>query len=409
MDERKKTYYRLLAEVICMAVAALLLFTLGGKVLGILMPFIIAFILAWALNPLIRRLQSRMRLTRKLFSYILVILIYAVVFGLCLWFVTLLISQVVDLAKAVPSIVAQLQGVYNQLITSLHELLGMLPEEYAPISEEVFAWMSSAWNALRSFITRVLSSLAGMTGNVALKTPGFVIFLTVLVLASCIITADFPNLRENIYSYLGKTGKQSVRLMGHSFQTAVLGFFRSQLIFALVDMAIILTAFFIIGVPYPLPIALVLAFLDFIPFFGAGTVLVPWGAACLVLGFFKMGAQLMLLYAVLYIIRRIFEPRVLGGSTGFSSLQMLFSMYAGMQLYGVTGLIVAPILWITCVNFLRTGIFDGFFADVRFVVADIRRVIARPVPTRTHDPLEKSQQAQGGRSRGFLCRKKRED
>ena len=409
MDERKKTYYRLLAEVICMAVAALLLFTLGGKVLGILMPFIIAFILAWALNPLIRRLQSRMRLTRKLFSYILVILIYAVVFGLCLWFVTLLISQVVDLAKAVPSIVAQLQGVYNQLIASLHELLGMLPEEYAPISEEVFAWMSSAWNALRSFITRVLSSLAGMTGNVALKTPGFVIFLTVLVLASCIITADFPNLRENIYSYLGKTGKQSVRLMGHSFQTAVLGFFRSQLIFALVDMAIILTAFFIIGVPYPLPIALVLAFLDFIPFFGAGTVLVPWGAACLVLGFFKMGAQLMLLYAVLYIIRRIFEPRVLGGSTGFSSLQMLFSMYAGMQLYGVTGLIVAPILWITCVNFLRTGIFDGFFADVHFVVADIRRVIARPVPTRTHDPLEKSQQAQGGRSRGFLCRKKRGD
>ena len=120
MDERKKTYYRLLAEVICMAVAALLLFTLGGKVLGILMPFIIAFILALAPNPLIRRLQSRMRLTRKLFSYILVILIYAVVFGLCLWFVTLLISQVVDLAKAVPSIVAQLQGVYNQLITSLH-------------------------------------------------------------------------------------------------------------------------------------------------------------------------------------------------------------------------------------------------------------------------------------------------
>ena len=284
MDERKKTYYRLLAEVICMAVAALLLFTLGGKVLGILMPFIIAFILAWALNPLIRRLQSRMRLTRKLFSYILVILIYAVVFGLCLWFVTLLISQVVDLAKAVPSIVAQLQGVYNQLIASLHELLGMLPEEYAPISEEVFVWMSSAWNALRSFITRVLSSLAGMTGNVALKTPGFVIFLTVLVLASCIITADFPNLRENIYSYLGKTGKQSVRLMGHSFQTAVLGFFRSQLIFALVDMAIILTAFFLIGVPYPLPIALLLAFLDFIPFFGAGTVLVPWGLICLPLG-----------------------------------------------------------------------------------------------------------------------------
>ena len=405
MDERKKTYYRLLAEVICMAVAALLLFTLGGKVLGILMPFIIAFILAWALNPLIRRLQRRMRMTRKLFSYILVILIYAVVFGLCLWFVTLLISQVVDLAKAVPSIVAQLQGVYNQLIASLHELLGMLPEEYAPISEEVFAWMSSAWNALRSFITRVLSSLAGMTGNVALKTPGFVIFLTVLVLASCIITTDFPNLRENIYSYLGKRGKQSVRLMGHSFQTAVLGFFRSQLIFALADMAIILIAFFIIGVPYPLPIALLLAFLDFIPFFGAGTVLVPWGIICLPLGMTTMGLQLLVLYAILYVLRRIFEPRVLGEATGFSSLQMLFSMYAGMQLAGVTGLVVAPIIWIAAVNFIKTGALDGFFSDVRFVAEDIRQTLERPVPTKTTEPPVAHR---GEKSHIFAKKKKKE-
>ena len=405
MDERKKTYYRLLAEVVTAAVAAVLLLTLGGKVLGILMPFLIAFILAWALNPLIRRLQSRMRLTRKLFSFTLVILIYAVVFGLCMWFVTLLISQIVDLVKAVPSIVAQLQSVYNQLIAYLHEVLAMLPEEYAPIGEEIFAILSSAWEALRTFITRVISSVAGITGNVALKTPGFVIFVTVLVLASCIITTDFPNLRENIYNYLGKRGKQSVRLMGHSFQTAVLGFFRSQLIFALVDMAIILTAFFIIGVPYPLPIALLLAFLDFIPFFGAGTVLVPWGIICLPLGLTTMGLQLLVLYAILYVLRRIFEPRVLGEATGFSSLQMLFSMYAGMQLAGVTGLVIAPIIWIAAVNFIKTGALDGFFSDVHFVAEDIRQTLERPVPTKTTEPPVAHR---GEKSHIFAKKKKKE-
>ena len=408
MDERKKTYLRLLAEVIVAAVSALLLFTLGGKVLGILMPFLIAFILAWALNPLIRRLQSRMRLTRRLFSFTLVILIYAVFFGLCMWFVTLFISQIVDLAKAVPSIVSQLQSVYNQLIAYLHEVLTMLPEEYAPVGEEIFAILASAWDALRSLITRLLSSVAGMTGNVALKTPGFVIFVTVLVLASCIITSDFPNLRENIYGYLGKRGKQSVRLMGHSFQTAVLGFFRSQLIFALADMAIILTAFFIIGVPYPLPIALLLAFLDFIPFFGAGTVLVPWGVICLPLGLTTMGLQLLVLYAILYVLRRIFEPRVLGSATGFSSLQMLFSMYAGMQLAGVTGLVIAPIIWIAAVNFIKTGALDGFFADMRFVARDIRATLERPEPTKTTDPQDVAPRHREKSGRLFSRRKKGE-
>ena len=387
MDESPRTiYFRLLIELVTLLLAAVAFIIGGGTVLSILMPFLLAFIMAWAFNPVIRVLQKRLRLTRKLFSYILVLVFYALLFILCLAFAEQVITQLVGLTRSVPTIISQLQSVYNLLYTETQELLALLPPEYDTLRIEILAWVAQAWDWLRNLITRVLGSAVGVTSNLAMEVPGFVIFLTVLVLASCIITADFPNLRENIYGYIGVKGKESLRLMGHSFRTAVLGFFRSQLIFALVDMAIILTAFFIIGVPYPLPIALVLAFLDFIPFFGAGTVLVPWGLICLVLGFFKMGAQLLFLYLVLYVLRRIFEPRVLGGATGFSSLQMLFSMYAGMQLYGITGLVVAPIVWITGVNFLRTGILDGFFADIRFVIGDIRRRIARPVPTRTQDP-----------------------
>ena len=386
-EEPRTIYFRLLMELVTLicVVSACLLW--GGTVLGILMPFLLAFIMAWAFNPVIRVLQKRLRMTRKLFSYVLVLVFYALLFILCMAFAEQVVTQLIGLTRSVPTIVAQLQSVYSLLYSEVQELLTLLPAEYDPLRTEVIAWVAQAWDWLRNLITRVIGSAVGVTSNIALEVPGFVIFLTVLVLASCIITADFPNLRENIYGYLGAKGKESLRLMGHSFRTAVLGFFRSQLIFALVDMAIILTAFFLIGVPYPLPIALVLAFLDFIPFFGAGTVLVPWGLICLALGFFRMGTQLLLLYLVLYILRRIFEPRVLGGATGFSSLQMLFSMYAGMRLYGVTGLIVAPIVWITGVNFLRTGILDGFFADIRFVVGDIRRRIARPVPTPTQDPF----------------------
>ena len=387
MDESPRTiYFRLLIELVTLLLAAVAFIIGGGTVLSILMPFLLAFIMAWAFNPVIRVLQKRLRLTRKLFSYILVLVFYALLFILCLAFAEQVITQLVGLTRSVPTIISQLQSVYNLLYTETQELLALLPPEYDTLRIEILAWVAQAWDWLRNLISRVLGSAVGVTSNLAMEVPGFVIFLTVLVLASCIITADFPNLRENIYGYIGVKGKESLRLMGHSFRTAVLGFFRSQLIFALVDMAIILTAFFIIGVPYPLPIALVLAFLDFIPFFGAGTVLVPWGLICLVLGFFKMGAQLLFLYLVLYVLRRIFEPRVLGGATGFSSLQMLFSMYAGMQLYGITVLVVAPIVWITGVNFLRTGILDGFFADIRFVIGDIRRRIARPVPTRTQDP-----------------------
>ncbi len=406
--ERRRTYLRLITEIAIAIVGVVALGLLGRPVLGILMPFILAFTMAWMFNPIIAWLQRRLRLTRKLFSYILVLVFYALLFGICLFFAGQLVSQAIDLARNVPTFIAQLQDLYNQLVTWLEEILTKLPAEYAGVGDELFSLLASAWEWLKTLLSGALSYAMGITRNIALEVPSFVIFLTVLVLASCIITADFPNLRENIYNYLGARGKNSVRLMGHSFRTAVFGFFRSQLIFALLDMAIILVAFFIIGVPYPLPIALVLAFLDFIPFFGAGTVLVPWGAICMVLGLFEMGAQLLLLYGILYIIRRIFEPRILGGATGFSSLQMLFSMYAGMRIAGVTGLVIAPIIWITFMNFIKTGILDGVFDDIRFVADDIRKTVSRPVPTKTQEPPSRKPAKADEKKRRFAFGKKKE-
>ena len=77
-EDRKTIYLRLLVELAVAAVAIAFAALLGRPILGIMLPFILAFIMAWALNPVIQILQRRLRLTRKLFSYILVLMIYAV-------------------------------------------------------------------------------------------------------------------------------------------------------------------------------------------------------------------------------------------------------------------------------------------------------------------------------------------
>ena len=73
MSERRQTYLRLIAEVCITIVGVVAVALLGGPVVGILLPFIFAFIMAWMFNPVIAWLQRHMRLTRKLFSYILVL------------------------------------------------------------------------------------------------------------------------------------------------------------------------------------------------------------------------------------------------------------------------------------------------------------------------------------------------
>ena len=152
MGESPRTiYFRLLIELVTLAAAAIACVLWGGTVMGILMPFLLAFIMAWAFNPVIRVLQKRLRLTRKLFSYILVLVFYALLFILCLGFAEQVITQLIGLTRSVPGIIAQLQSVYNLLYTEAKDLLALLPPEYDALRVEVL---------------------------------GFVIFLTVLVLAS---------------------------------------------------------------------------------------------------------------------------------------------------------------------------------------------------------------------------------
>lgn len=378
--EKKHIYLRVIVEFAIAAVVVLLAVLFGHTVLDILLPFLLAFLMAWILNPVVRALHNKLGLTRKVYSFALVILFYLIVGFLLFQFAILLIEQVMDMARSLPLFISQLQGIYQALLAQVRQLLDKLPAGAEAYEAEFLTALDSAWQWGVSALTGAVSSATRYVSNVAFALPENIIFVTVLILASCFITADFPNLRENIYQRLTPSTQRSVNLLFQSIRAAVTGFFRSQLIFAIIDMSIILMFFFFMKVSYPLPIALALAFLDFLPFFGAGTVIVPWGLICLAVGYWNMGVQLLLLYALLYVLRRVFEPRILGGQTGFSSMQMLVSMYAGMKLYGITGLIIAPIVWIAIVDFCRTGIFGGIMGDLRVITADVRALIARPIP-----------------------------
>jgi predicted PurR-regulated permease PerM len=91
------------------------------------------------------------------------------------------------------------------------------------------------------------------------------------------------------------------------------------------------------------------AFVDALPLLGCGTVLIPWAAWCFLSGEAIRGAGLLILLGVIYIVRQFLEPRVIGKMTGVHPFVALASVYVGLKLGGVSGMIVAPII-LMCVN-----------------------------------------------------------
>ena len=95
---------------------------------------------------------------------------------------------------------------------------------------------------------------------------------------------------------------------------------------------------------------LIIAAVDILPIFGAGTVLIPWAAIELFFGNNGTFTSLLILYAVVTIIRQIAEPKIVGASLGINPLLTLFFMFAGYNFLGFFGMIAVPTAAVVITN-----------------------------------------------------------
>ena len=138
---------------------------------------------------------------------------------------------------------------------------------------------------------------------------------------------------------------------------------------------ILLAGFTLTGQSYALLLALLLAVLDFIPIVGAGTVMVPWAVVCLFTRDLRTAVELLVIWGAIALFRRVGEPKVVGNQTGLSPILSLVSIYVGMKLAGVAGMILGPVVFLVVLNVCRAGVFDGPVADVKLAVRDIRAIL----------------------------------
>ena len=120
--------------------------------------------------------------------------------------------------------------------------------------------------------------------------------------------------------------------------------------------------------------------MDFFPFFGSSVILVPWAIVAFLQGDWVCTVFLLALTFVLFLFRKLAEPKVVGDQTGLHPLLSLMSMYVGMKLSGILGMILMPILWMAAISLYRVGFFDPTIQDFRLLAARIGER-ARLTPT----------------------------
>ena len=130
-------------------------------------------------------------------------------------------------------------------------------------------------------------------------------------------------------------------------------FLRSYLLLFLITFAGLFLGFVLLRETYAFLFALITAIVDSLPIFGMGIVILPLALFHFMTGEVGYGIGLCVLYLILTVLRQILEPRILGAGLGVHPLIMLCAMYAGLQLFGIGGMLIAPFLTVTTKNLME--------------------------------------------------------
>ena len=360
----KKLLLRISLRILLIVLLVLFVSLLLPPILDLFSPFILAFITAMILAPVVRRFTKKLGKVRKFWSMLFVILLILSLTGLLCFAVYYLFSQISDL-------VGSWNAIQVSVTTLLNDFAFFLERNLRLPSPDIEAYALELLQKAVGWLTEKISSWAPTVvtgvGSLASGIANFLISLLFFLVGAYFMTSDYPSLRDKISAWVPDIIQPHVRHIKAAMGTAMFGYLKAQLILSGVVTLIVFLALLIWGQKYSILIAIFCGIIDLVPFFGSGTVLVPWAVVELFLGNYTKTLFLVLLALVLFLFRKLAEPKVVGNQTGLSPLLSLISIYVGMKLGGVIGMILAPILCMILISLNRVGFFDPTIQDFRML------------------------------------------
>lgn len=371
--QRGKLWLRLGLRLILAALAVWLLVRSGRRAFSLSAPFLLALAAAALLDPLVKRLQRALGWSRQPLSALVLIVLFGLVGGALGLLIYAAAGQLVSLVQNWSYLLDSLQSALDQLEALFARFLALAPPQLTQLlegmGEQLFQWLSEV-------VPAALAGLGMEAGEKAMGLPSFLVALVIFVMATFLMTADYPYLRSRAVQHMDEG---LLRFLGQVKATALGafgGYLKAEFLLSVGVFFILLAGFFLTGQPYGLLLALGLAVMDFIPVIGAGTVMVPWAFVALFTGELPAAVELMAIWGAIALFRRVMEPKFVGDQTGLSPLLSLASIYVGMKLAGVLGMVLGPVVLLVLLNLAGMGMFRGLRLDLEAAARDIAAILS---------------------------------
>ncbi|ASE12101.1 AI-2E family transporter [Kocuria rhizophila] len=295
-----------------------------GHVTTVLIPVLLAALIAGPLSPAVRWLRAR-HFPSALAAITVELGLILVVLGL--------------LVLSGQQIVVGFAQLSDKAVAGFQKLLGMLEDSPLKLTTDSMSqWFSELGNTLQENSNAILSG--AMTFG---STAGSILTGTILML---FVLLFFLFDGENIWLFLVKLfprrARAAVNGAGRRGWISLAQYVRIQVFVAFVDALGIGLGAFLLGVPLALPIGVLVFLASFIPIVGA----VVTGAVAVLVALVAVspGIALAMLGVVLLVQQiesNILQPLIMGKAVSLHPVAVLLAVATGSMLFGIVGALFA--------------------------------------------------------------------
>ncbi len=329
-----------------------LVFWLGIRyLLPLILPFLLGAGLALTAEPMVSFFCKRMRMPRPAAAGIGVSMAFCCIALLLLMAAAFLVRELGLLARVLPDLEDTALSGISSLQSWLLELASLTPPGIQPLlNQNVTDFFSDGTSLLNKAVGYVLSLAGGLLSHI----PDSALGLGTAIISGFMISAKLPKIQRWITARLPRERLKPLLLALKRMRTAVGGWLMAQLKLMAMTFAILTAGLLILRIPYALLWALAISFIDALPVLGTGAVLLPWALVCLLQAETARAIGLVGIYVVITVTRSVLEPKLVGKQLGLDPLVTLMALYAGYKLWGIGGMLLAPLLTVTALQ-LVTG------------------------------------------------------
>ena len=333
------------------------IFKFIGELLIVISPLFIGFILAWLLDPIIKKLSSKNKMRRGLATIIVYLLLILILVLIVSIFLPQLANQVKVFIDNFPDTLSQIRKFINNLLLHVSETGIDTASTKSEIYSGISKLNSSITSNLPTYLYNVGKSLVVILTNIGLG-----------VMVGFYLSLSFNKVNTNTKKLLPKKYHDDYDELMKRINTTLRSYVSGVLIIMFLIFLTQSIGFTIVGLEAPLIFALFCAITDVIPYFGPYIGAIP---AIIVAFTISPMTGLFTIIAILIVQQlenNFYQPLIMGHTMSLHPVTIMIGLLVFGHFFGLLGMIFAtPII-------ATLKIIFEFFSEKKSIVKELTKI-----------------------------------